>query len=222
MYSSILVGVSCTSTSSFSTIPITVCAPAYPSVSDLSFCRQLSLVFCFSSIDSVILRFCSFILCSALPLSDELYASGTMASADFSRFVVTARRLFFFGSPGRPPRISICSFALMPARFTYRLSEWISGFVLLCRLASCLSALYRVSVRQARVVPPASFRPCVTATPLPLAVRFPPLGCARDFHPLEHIHAAHTQKTRLSPKSLVFVITILAIHHSPFTIHHSP
>ena len=63
-----------------------------------------------------------------------------------------------------------------------------------CRLTSCQPALYQVPVRRARDLPPTSFRPCVTATPLSLAMRFPPLGRARDLHPLEHDHAVRTTR----------------------------
>ena len=97
-----------------------------------------------------------------------------------------------YASPMRPPRIRPCSFSLIPAWFTCWQSEWLSGFVLFCRLTACQPALYQVPVRQARGLPPASFRHRVTTMPLLLAMRFPPSGRARDFHPLEHDHAVRT------------------------------
>ena len=54
-----------------------------------------------------------------------------------------------------------------------------------------------ISVRQARGLPRASFRPHLAVTPLLLAMCFPLSGCTRDFHPLERAHAWRTNKQAL-------------------------
>ena len=61
---------------------------------------------------------------------------------------------------------------------------------------------YVVSVRQIKGLPPASFSPCLTTRTLPLAMRLPLLGSSRDFHPLTHAHAEHTEKTPQSITTL--------------------
>ena len=56
-------------------------------------------------------------------------------------------------------------------------------------------ALYWVSIRQARCLPPASFRfHLAMDTLVSLAGQFPLLGSARDLHPLADIHASRTEK----------------------------
>jgi hypothetical protein len=54
--------------------------------------------------------------------------------------------------------------------------------------------LYMVSVRQARGLPPTSFRFPVTRDTLAFGYILPTAGWIRDFHPLELCHARHTQK----------------------------
>ena len=57
-------------------------------------------------------------------------------------------------------------------------------------------ALYAISIRQARDLPPPFFRFCLTADTLGLSYILPAAGRIRDFHPLER---ALTGRTRTNP-----------------------
>ena len=116
-----------------------------------------------------------------------------MASADFSRFVVTAC----------PCGLALETSPVMDVFFPpytrliyFESSEQLWDFVLFCRLIHSLQPSYQVSVRQVRCLPTASFRFLLTGTPLPSAVAFPLLGRLRDLHPLEYVRAGRTKKTR--------------------------
>ena len=51
-----------------------------------------------------------------------------------------------------------------------------------------------ISVRQVKVLPPASFRFHLTMDTLALGYSLPATGRLRDFHPLEHAPAGRTTK----------------------------
>ena len=57
-----------------------------------------------------------------------------------------------------------------------------------------LTALYAISVRQARVLPPPFFRFCLTTDTLGLSYILPAAGRIRDFHPLERALTGRTRK----------------------------
>ena len=65
------------------------------------------------------------------------------------------------------------------------------GFVLLCKL-TLFAALYAISVRQARVLPPSFFRFCLATDTLDLGYILPTAGRIRDFHPLERALTGRT------------------------------
>ena len=56
-------------------------------------------------------------------------------------------------------------------------------------------ALYAISIRQARDLPPPFFRFCLTADTLGLSYILPAAGRIRDFHPLERALTGRTQKS---------------------------
>ena len=51
-----------------------------------------------------------------------------------------------------------------------------------------------VPVRQVSGLPPASFRFRLAVDTLALGYALGATSCARDFHPLDHAHAGHTEK----------------------------
>lgn len=55
-------------------------------------------------------------------------------------------------------------------------------------------ALYAISIRQARDLPPPFFRFCLTADTLGLSYILPAAGRIRDFHPLERALTGRTRK----------------------------
>ena len=123
----------------------------------------------------------------------RVFFPGTMASADFSQFVVTAHyfRIRLLYAPVRPPRVLTHSFPLylpyLPQSIPY--SYWTLTFA---GVLSSAGALYMISVRQARVLPPSFFRFCLTADTLDLGYILPTAGRIRDFHPLERALTGRT------------------------------
>ena len=97
-------------------------------------------------------------------------SSGTMTSADFSQFVVTTQ---FFPTPVR--RVLTYSFPLYLPHLP--LTTPCSYWALFCyaNLPS-LAALYAISVRQARVLPPSFFRFRLTTDTLDLSYILPATG----------------------------------------------
>ena len=96
---------------------------------------------------------------------------------------------YHFAMSVRPPRVLTRSFPLIPAPFTVGVP--CSYWTLVC--IATLSTLHSLSgqLLQASGLPPASFRPHLTMTPLPLAAPFPLPGgsgtftlrtCARRAH----------------------------------------
>ena len=68
-----------------------------------------------------------------------------------------------------------------------------SGFILFCRLTHRRMP-DAVPVRQVGGLPPASFRFHLVVDTLALGYALGATSCARDFHPLDHAHAGHTNK----------------------------
>src|SRR5690606_11981732 len=69
-------------------------------------------------------------------------------------------------------------------------------FGLMCNLIQTTLALYVVSVRQARTMPPVSFRFHLAMDTLTLRSHFPLLGRVRDLHPIVITHT-HTRYSSL-------------------------
>ena len=134
----------------------------------------------------------------------QVFFFGTMASADFLQFVVTTHffRIRLLDASARPPRVLTHSFPLylpyLPQTIPY--SYWTLTFA---GVLSSSGALYMVSVRQARVLPPSFFRFCLAADTLDLGYILPTAGRIRDFHPLERALTGRTQK-RTPPNWMVF------------------
>ena len=131
--------------------------------------------------------------CSALP---EFFSLGTMASADFLQFVVTTHffRICLLDAPARPPRVLTHSFPLYLPYLPQPIpcSYWTLTYR---GVLSSAGALYMISVRQARVLPPSFFRFHLTMDTLDLNFILPTAGRIRDFHPLE---CALTGRTRMT------------------------
>ena len=82
----------------------------------------------------------------------------------------------------------------MASAFTYMTQLWILP---LLAVSSIMHALYAVSVRRPAILPPASSRPCLTATPLLLAsdLELPFRAVlAVDFHHQVNAHAGQTSE----------------------------
>ena len=76
------------------------------------------------------------------------------------------------------------------------------GFILFGRLTHRRMP-YAVPVRQVGGLPPASFRFHLAVDTLALGYALGATSCARDFHPLDHAHAGHTEKrARIATKQL--------------------
>ena len=135
-----------------------------------------------------------------------------MASADFSQFVVTAHyfRIRLLYAPVRPPRVLTHSFPLylpyLPQSIPY--SYWT---LTLAGVLSSAGALYMISVRQARVLPPSFFRFCLTADTLDLGYILPTAGRIRDFHPLERALTGRTSRKRSSSEELLLFLIQLSL-----------
>ena len=106
-------------------------------------------------------------------------------------------RIFFrirlLNAPVRPPRVLTHSFPLyLPyLPLTIPCSYWTLTYR---EVLSSSRALYMVSVRQARVLPPSFFRFCLTTDTLDLGYILPTAGQIRDFHPLERALTGRTRK----------------------------
>ena len=91
----------------------------------------------------------------------------------------------------RPPQVLAHSFPLIPAISTTYDSVQLLGFGLDGNL-TLIHSLYMISVRQARVLPPASFRLLVAEDALAFGYILPTAGRIRDLHPLERTPAGRT------------------------------
>jgi len=120
-----------------------------------------------------------------------------MTSADSLQFVVTTHffPIHLFHAPARPPRVLTHSFPLylpyLPQ--TIPCSYW--ALTWLGALPS-FAALYMISVRQARVLPPPFFRLHLTMDALGLGYILPTAGRIRVFHPLERALTGRTSQNR--------------------------
>ena len=119
-----------------------------------------------------------------------------MASADFSQFVVTTHffRIHLLNAPVRPPRVLTHSFPLYLPYLPQTIPCSYRALALLGVLPSSV-ALYMVSFRQTRVLPPSFFRFHLTMDTLDLGYILPTAGRIRVFHPLER---ALTGRTKIS------------------------
>ena len=77
------------------------------------------------------------------------------------------------------------------------------------RASTCMAVLpscsaFMISVRQARDLPPASFRSHLAVGTLALGYILPATGRIRDFHPLERAPAGRTMKKRPRKRSCLF------------------
>ena len=110
-------------------------------------------------------------------------------------------RIFFriplLDASARPPRVLTHSFPLylpyLPR--TIPCSYWTLACV---GALSSTGALYMVSVRQARVLPPSFFRFHLAMDTLDLGYILPTAGRIRDFHPLERALTGRTTKADLA------------------------
>ena len=120
-----------------------------------------------------------------------------MASADFSQFVVTTHffRIRLLHAPVRPPRVLTHSFPLYLPYLPQTIPCSYRALALLGALPSP-AALYMISVRQARVLPPSFFRSRLTTNTLDLGYILPTAGRIRDFHPLECALTGRTRKKK--------------------------
>ena len=85
-------------------------------------------------------------------------------------------------------------------------------------------ALYAISIRQARDLPPPFFRVCLTADTLGLSYILPAAGRIRDFHPLERALTGRTQKalSDLKPSQIALFFCCFLIGLQPVLerLHH--
>ena len=121
-----------------------------------------------------------------------------MASADFSQFVVTTHffRIRLLHASVRPPRVLTHSFPLYLPYLPQTIPCSYPALALLGVLPSSV-ALYMISVRQARVLPPSFFRFHLAMDTLDLGYILPTAGRIRDFHPLERALTGRTRITNL-------------------------
>ena len=119
-----------------------------------------------------------------------------MASADFLQFAVTTHffRIRLLDASARPPRVLTHSFPLYLPHLpqTIPCSYWA---LFCCANLPSFAALYAISVRQARVLPPSFFRFHLTMDTLDLGYILPTAGRIRVFHPLERALTGRTNTT---------------------------
>ena len=149
----------------------------------------------FSEIFCHIWSFLLFPVVLGTSVDSALHLSATMASADFCTFSVTFRsRLFLFRTfradlPGYHTFLSLH----LPAASTTACSVQLLDFDL-CGGLIPSDSLYTVPVRQARGLPPASFRFHLTVDTLAFGCIFPAAGQIPDFHRLETCAAGRTTR----------------------------
>ena len=137
------------------------------------------------------------------------FFSGTMASADFSQFVVTTHfffRIRLLHAPVRPPRVRTKSFPSSTCRIYVHRFRVVTGLRPMLRpyprCPPCMRFLF-VRPRVCLQLPSDSTSQW---TPLLFSYALPTTGCARDFHPLDFAHAGRTSKTgRLSLPVRLFI-----------------
>jgi len=117
-----------------------------------------------------------------------------MGSADFSRQALLhdGECCIVFAASVRSPRVPTRSFTLIPVPSTVGVP--CSYWTLACSAASStLHSLFGIPVRQASVLPRASFRPTPHGGALASGCILPTAGRIRDFHPLERAPAGRTE-----------------------------
>ena len=129
--------------------------------------------------------------CSALP--DFFPVLWPLLTSHSSLLLRIFFRIRLLDASVRPPRVLTHSFPLYPPYLpqTIPCSYWALTYV---GVSPSSKALYMISVRQARVLPPSFFRFCLTTDTLDLGYILPTAGWIRDFHPLER---ALTGRTKL-------------------------
>lgn len=93
------------------------------------------------------------------------------------------------------------------------------GFILFGRLTHRRMP-YAVPVRQVGGLPPASFRFHLAVDTLALGYALGATSCARDFHPLDHAHAGHTESVRAAASGEAHIRTQLP--EAPATVTGDP
>ena len=141
----------------------------------------------------------------------RVFSPGTMTSADFSQFVVTTHffRIRLLDAPARPPRVLTHSFPLYLPHLPQMIPCRYWALFCYANLPS-FAALYAISVRQARVLPPSFFRFRLTTDTLDLGYILPTAGWIRDFHPLERALTGHTQFTGIAVETAMPVLASFA------------
>ena len=122
--------------------------------------------------------------CSALPI---FY--GTMASADFSQFVVAAH---FFHTSVRSPRAKTKSFPSSTCRIYECWFRVAIGLYLELEVCPQHPPYIRFLFVRPRVCLSLPSDPALRQAPLRFSHTLPTTGHARDFHPLESAHAGRT------------------------------
>ena len=139
--------------------------------------------------------------CSALP---ELFFSSVLWPLLTSHSSLLLRiffRIRLLNASVRPPRVLTHSFPLYLPYLPQPIpcSYWTLTYA---GVLSSAGALYMISVRQARVLPPSFFRLCLTTDTLDLGYILPTAGRIRDFHPLERALTGRTSKATVAVKWL--------------------
>ena len=104
-----------------------------------------------------------------------------MASADSLHPIPASLDVGSTRQAGGPPRVIRATFLLMPVGFTSQRPVQVSGFDDSCRLTP-LRRLYPLPVRQASILPSASFRFRLPTDTLAVQLTLPLAGCVEDFH----------------------------------------
>ena len=84
--------------------------------------------------------------------------------------------------------------------------------------SACVAVLpsyttFMISVRQVKVLPPASFRFHLTMDTLALGYSLPATGRLRDFHPLEHAPAGRTTKKVRQHTTLTYLFIFPQLYY---------
>ena len=104
-----------------------------------------------------------------------------MASADSLQPIPASLDAGSTRQAGGPPRVIRATFMLMPVGSTSQRSVQVSGFTDI-GLLTPLRRLYPLPVRQASILPAASFRFRLTTDTLAVQLTLPLAGCVEDFH----------------------------------------
>jgi hypothetical protein len=111
----------------------------------------------------------------------DLVRAALMASADSLQPIPASLDVGSTRQTGGHPRVIRATFLLMPVGFTSQRSVQVLGFAYICLLTP-LRRLYPLPVRQASILPAASFRFRLTTDTLAVQLTFPLAGYVEDFH----------------------------------------